>query len=203
MRDQLFARVFPFALRVARFRAAVIVAVLGLRPSDKEDFVQDVLFHAWLQLAAFDPTRSSLRTFCNRVIQNKAASIIEKHVAQKRDCRRCRASLDEQCDVDHSAGTKSSPVDVWTDTSLYTFDNLELGIDVERVIARMPSELRHLARSLMLENSTEISRTLGLSRATVYRRIRQIREHFTEAGLQKYVSGNERRRSANHTRVAA
>ena len=64
---------------------------------------------------------------------------------------------------------------------------VELAVDVARVIECLPGELAIVARMLLDgEPDTVVARRLGISRATLYRRIGQLRQVFRQAGLDGY-----------------
>ena len=65
---------------------------------------------------------------------------------------------------------------------------LILCIDVNRAINRLPAKLAHVANLLASGMpAVEAAQHLQISRATLYRRIGQLRRVFREAGLHGYV----------------
>jgi hypothetical protein len=62
-----------------------------------------------------------------------------------------------------------------------------LRLDVERLVNGLPPELVSVARLLLEgESNVEVAGRLGLSRASLYRRIAQLRQIFRNAGLDSY-----------------
>jgi hypothetical protein len=74
-------------------------------------------------------------------------------------------------------------------------DRLPLSIDVARLVTRLPKELACICGLLMaLQSPCEVAAKARISRATLYRRIGQIRAEFAVAGLPDYLqSRNERK----------
>ena len=63
----------------------------------------------------------------------------------------------------------------------------DLSIDLGRVIASLPPELRTLCERLQTESVTEISRDTGIPRGTIYESIKKLRAIFEDAGLRDYL----------------
>ena len=63
----------------------------------------------------------------------------------------------------------------------------DLSIDLGRVIASLPPELRTLCQRLQTESVTEISRDTGIPRGTIYESIKKLRAIFEDAGLRDYL----------------
>jgi hypothetical protein len=75
----------------------------------------------------------------------------------------------------------SSPLVDWS--ALSSWEREELRIDVAKVISSLPDKLAGIARLLMSVSAIEAGRQLGIPRATLYRRIADIREAFAAAGF--------------------
>ncbi len=60
--------------------------------------------------------------------------------------------------------------------------SVELSLDVEHILSRLPSEIQDTARRLMEGNVCQVARQTGLSRRTIRDRARIIREAFEAAG---------------------
>ena len=127
-----------------------------------EDLEQEGMVACWRAIAHFNPTRASLRTFMERVVVARMASL---HRA-----RHCRPRFQPLEDDQHHVGS------AWA-------GEIELRSDVQRVLDTLPERDRRLAVTLMEHNPAEASRLMGIARSTVYERIRHIRIVFGDAGL--------------------
>ena len=60
-------------------------------------------------------------------------------------------------------------------------------MDTAHVMDSLGDDLRDLCERLRSQTPTEIHRETGMSRSSLYERIKQIRARFIEAGLDQYV----------------
>lgn len=161
MPEAAFRQAYSIALRAARARSAVAVATAGLPVDEREDLEQEALIRMWRALPHYDPTRASLRTFMERVIANRLASLLR---ARRRQLR--PVPLHGQC--------------------LATRDGIpmvEFRSDLRRVEGSLAKRDRRLLLLLMEYTPTEASRELGVARSTIYMSIRRIRAVLQAAGL--------------------
>jgi RNA polymerase sigma factor (sigma-70 family) len=161
---RFFEDTYPMIRRVAGARAAAAAKACGLSDDERADFEQDAALQVWRKLAAFDPTRSSLKTFIERIITNQMASSIRRVRAKKRQV------LPDEC----------TPTQVDTEV-----DSIHLRIDVLRVLDGLRPGQRDICRMLADHSAIEVSRRAGISRAAVYRMIGHLRVVFIEAGLDR------------------
>ncbi len=161
MPEAAFQQAYPIALRAAQVRSAACVATAGLPAAEREDLEQEALMWVWRALPHYDPSRSSLRTFIERVIANRFASLLR---ARRRQLR--LVPLEDQ----HLATRDGIPM-------------VEFRSDLQRVEGSLPECDRRLLPLLMEYNPTDASRELGIARSTVYQRIRRIRAAFADAGF--------------------
>jgi RNA polymerase sigma factor (sigma-70 family) len=162
-RPRLFDDAYPVIRRVAGVRAAAVARTCGLSDDERADLVQDAALRVWRDLAGFDPSRSSLKTFIERIIANQMTSSVRRLRAEKRqavlsECQPTRVD----CEV----------------------DRINLRIDVLRVLNVLRPRQRDLCRMLTDHSASDVSRSVGISRATVYRMIGHLRVVFIEAGIQ-------------------
>ncbi len=59
---------------------------------------------------------------------------------------------------------------------------IDLALDIEVVLSRLPPAVQETARELRTGNISEVARRLGLSRRTIRDRVGQLREAFVRAG---------------------
>ncbi|MGH9868607.1 MAG: sigma factor [Candidatus Polarisedimenticolia bacterium] len=171
-----------------RNRARFICTAAGLPAHEAEDLEQDLRLHLLRQRTLHDPGKGRWSTFARTVIQRKAAALLQKATAQRR-ARWCEAaSLDEGfSETQH--GSDSFDLQGYlalTSPANRGFDaDTNLRVDLNRALDRMQPGQRDLAKSLMVERVSEVSKRTGIPRSTLYERIAEIRSHFRENGIHR------------------
>ena len=155
-----FEDVCPLIQRAAAVRLAAAVATGTATPQDCEDLEQEALLAAWRALRSFDPSRASLRTFIERVVAARFASLMRA---------RRKKPTPEPIQEHHLIGLDGIPA-------------VEFRVDFQTACASLGKADRRLATLLSPFSPTEASRTMGISRSTVYEGIRRIRVAFENAG---------------------
>lgn len=156
-----FLAIYPLARRSVGVRSAAAVALASLPPTEREDLEQEALIAVWQAMPHYDASRASLRTFVERVIATRFASLMR--------VRRWRPTF-EPVKEQHMVGLDGIPL-------------LEFRTDFQRVSASLAERDRSLAELLVDHSPTEASRVLRVSRSTVYEGIRRIRIAFADAGF--------------------
>jgi DNA-directed RNA polymerase specialized sigma24 family protein len=181
-------QVDPAILRLARFKGHQLAGKFGFARHDDEDIQQDLLLDYLRRSRSFESHRCSRRTFGQRVINNRVATLIEAQKAACRDHRVQRISLDQS--PDDQTDSNLPRLDqilfrVAKPCSQRSADSqLNLRLDVERILIRLPSALVSICRLVMAcDSAMDVAATAGISRATLYRRLGQVRAAFAEAGL--------------------
>jgi DNA-directed RNA polymerase specialized sigma24 family protein len=105
-----FLEAYPFSRRAAEVRSIATASANGPMILDREDVEQQAIVGLWRAFPSFDPSRSSWRTFVERVIASRVTSVLRFHHAAK-----CRP--------------------VFFDTpATMEYEPIEVRIDVERVL---------------------------------------------------------------------
>ena len=192
--DQHDHEIDPYAIQIIKFKARRLVGKVGFTASDRADLEQELILDLLHRLPKYDCNRAQLSTFISRVVEHKSADLIKAQMAGIRDYRRCRCSLNDRfededgrsveridtLDQEHSGphtGTQSRP----------SYERHFLAIDVVQVLEKLPPELRDLCQRLATETVTEISRSTGVPRGTLYESIKRLRQIFKDAGLKDYL----------------
>ena len=162
MVEATFEQAYPIAARAAKVRATAAVVSGAILVADREDIEQEGLTACWLALPQFDPARASLRTFIERVIASRIASLM-------RAARRSPASVSL-----NAAGPQ--PVDSRAELQ-------ELHADIARLSSAFEFHDRQLTLLLLEHSPAEAGRMLGLPRSTVHDRILRLRRRFVAAGF--------------------
>ena len=154
-----------------------------------DDLVQELSLDFLLRRPKYDPAKSSPDTFTVRIVGNKIASLLRARRAQARDFRRNECSLDEL--VDSGEGTpvaRHETVDEQARRDGRRPEELHhLGQDIQTVLDALPGDLRRLCIQLQSMTVSEIARSAGVPRTTIYESSRRLRGHFTAAGLADYL----------------
>ena len=162
MAEPTFEQAYPIAVRAAKVRATAAVVSGAILMADREDFEQESLTACWRALPQFNPCRASLRTFIERVVASRSASLI-------RTARRSPAFLPLN-DIEPRAENSETEIQ-------------QLYADVERISSAFGGSDRQLILLLLEYSPAEAGRMLGLPRSTVHERIVRMRRSFLAAGL--------------------
>ncbi len=191
----------PEMVKLIKGRAYTLSTGYGHIPEDREDMEQDMALQLLSALATYNPEKSKLQTFANRVIDYWTSVQARKWQASCRDYRARGVSLDEPCMGED--GERTTLGDVLREDEALGFaealgciDAVELKIEVEKAMATLSPQLRQLCRSLMNQSVADLCRSHNVSRGRVAFQIKKIRKAFQNAGLgsavQKKVRQNQR-----------
>ena len=165
-------------------------SLLGMQVEDVE---QELMLHIHRRLPQFDPCRSSIRTFTDRIARNCIANLAEAAYAQKRGSGFEILASDAMA---FNGDDGSSPIGSDQEAVLDTEHQvgfapeafLNLRIDLWRAFDRLPPTLRTCLLGLFDNTVSAAARRAGVSRATTYSRIAALRERLRAAGLHDYVA---------------
>jgi hypothetical protein len=152
---------------VVRRKARQLVGKTGLTAQDLPDLEGDLALDLVARMADYDPARADRDRFVRMVIARAAAKLLRHRRAARRDTRRV-------------VPLESDPVDPASDVS-------PLRLDVADAVAALPPELRAVAVRLARAPVAAVARQCGVSRDTIYSRVRAIRRHFEGRGLRDYL----------------
>jgi DNA-directed RNA polymerase specialized sigma24 family protein len=82
--SDIFRSAYPLALRAARAYSARWRDVLRAGGLDREDLESSCISEVWRNIGRFDSSKSSFRTFVERIVASKTASFLRKCQAHKR-----------------------------------------------------------------------------------------------------------------------
>lgn len=164
MVNATFLDAYPIALRAAKTQAMAAVSSGIIPASDREDFEQEGVVACLRALPRFDPARASLRTFIERVVAARLASLVRQ--ARRRP--------------------ETVPVDMlcWLPVECKAARR-ELRMSIDRVVANLRTDDRELVQLLCDISPAEASRRLGIPSSTLHDRILRLRRRFTRAGLDR------------------
>lgn len=177
----------PYAVQLVRFKARQLSRHPFFGPDGVEDLEQEMMIHLHRKMPAFDPNRASLNTFIARVVENRAASLAAMASAQSRNAGHPDISWEEMRESGHGDEAEAS-VDPAFHPAMEEPDAMAASIDLRRCIQRLSREQRRLCQMLPFHPSSAISREMGWSRATYFRRVASLRETFRQAGLGNFMA---------------
>lgn len=154
-----------FAQQRANYHAERLARQYHLKANDKEDIRQELLLRVHRKQRGYDPRRSSPHTFTSRAF-DWAAAWIERDLCQDR--RRARRLWAVRRRLIQRASWQRGPCPPPGAKTAMT--------ELLEAIDRLPDDQRELAMCLMTGTPTQVARTLGVNRSTVYRRRDQLRE---------------------------
>ncbi len=154
----------PFVVRQAEIRASRMVGNYGFTRDDWSDLRQELLLEYVRRSPRFNSERGDHRGFTCGILQNRAAKLA---------ARRSRTESFEQ----------PGPEADWSRLASCDSTNLDLRLDIQKIVSRLPIHLRILARQLCEMDPADVRRQAGRSRSRVHQWIGEIRAAFVHAGL--------------------
>jgi RNA polymerase sigma-70 factor (ECF subfamily) len=183
-----------YPVRLITFKAKQLTAHPGFSEADREDLEQELLLDLLRRQPKYDPSRAQNSTFVARVVEHRAATLIEERKAGLRDYRLQAFSLNDHIEDEDGVRCERSETFDLDDYLLRTgrqsrsSDELrDLGIDVHSVVDQLPPKLRDMCQRLMRDSITDVSRETGIPRSTLYGIIDKVRAAFKNAGLEDYL----------------
>ena len=160
--------------------------------SDLEDLEQELMIDLLSKLIHYDSSKSSLQTFTQNIIENKASNMIRDISRKKRGSQMAICSLYEPIGVGDNKDEAYLLIDtISADSSFYEYSisdltrQLEFEFDVRQVINKLPDNLGKLLQIMTVAEIAEETRT---SRNTVYKALKMLRTIFADSNLQDYLS---------------
>jgi RNA polymerase sigma factor (sigma-70 family) len=177
--------------RTIHFRAERLARSGAVPVMDADDIAQDLRLDLFRRAEQFDPGRASFATFADRVTAHRIATLATP-TAQRR-AEREMLSLDapvKRADGSdrETLGDMLAASDALAGPGSAEHDcTVAMRHDVRRLLRALSPACSMVAVALAHMTPTEIARTLGLHRSTVYARITAIREAAAAMGLGEYV----------------
>ncbi|MBI2717212.1 MAG: hypothetical protein HYX36_00390 [Rhizobiales bacterium] len=188
MRPSISPEDLKFLLHEAELVARRLIRTLALSQADLDDVRQDLLADLIARLPAFDAERGSLGAFANVVLTNRAHRLAERVRRERGLSGVGTLSLDEVVgaaegltrgdltpEADGFAAVLGQPVNAAAVT--------EQRIDAERGLGVLRPDDRSLCAALSHTTIDRLAKSGRGSRASLYRRVKEIRFAFTAHGL--------------------
>lgn len=162
---------FPeFVPGLIRRKVRQMIRSSHYQSQDAEDLQQELSLHLVERLPRFDPQRGSINAFVNTVLERRASTLKWDRWCAKRDDHRCLSfedDLPERGDFQQQERQR------------------DLALDLRQALATLPEPLRELAERLKTHAISEIAREFRLSRTTIYKRLRDLRQSLENTGWKQ------------------
>lgn len=187
-----------YAVKLVRFKAWQLAGQYGFSLSDQPDLEQHFMCVLVRSLPRHDPAKAKIETFIAAVVNTAAAEIIRTQKTGKRGHGLKILSLDKESEEkdsykitpSESKRLNEDSYNLLTGKSNFTRSrHLTLQIDLNRAAESLPDNLKDLCLRLLTSTVSEIARERGISRDSVYRDIKAIRNIFENIGLREYLRG--------------
>ncbi len=167
--------------REASVAAARLVRQLRLPGHERDDLSQDLLVDVFARLKSFDPARDTFGAFVGVVVVHQAARLSSR--VRRRRVVFAPMSAD---DLLSRAGSAVTGPEETADVLRQPADRLaavELRLDLERALSTLSRSDIALCGDLAERTPTELSREGTGARASLYRRVHEIRLHLLSVGI--------------------
>ena len=190
--ENRFDGIDPYAAKLIRYKARQLVRRSEFSQSDQEDIEQEIVLDLLYRLPRYDPRRAQRNTFIARIIEHKVAALIDYRRAAKRDFLREGASLNRDI-ADGEGRTTDAIQTVDQETYLRRLgipfrpqrDEVDLRLDLESALQRLPEDLRSLCEMLRSMSVQEIATAVGIPRPSVYDAIKRVKARLVEEGFEE------------------
>ena len=159
-----FEGAYALALRISIYHASRVIRSCGLPRDFRDDLTLEALLRCWRRFGAFEASRGPLGAYLDLIVTSEMTSMMRSMHSQR------------------SGQFRKDPLEYVLGLAA-PHDGADLRTDVKRVLAGVSPLDRRVAGFLTYYSATETSRSLGVSRAKVYRAIGRLRVAFTAAGF--------------------
>jgi DNA-directed RNA polymerase specialized sigma24 family protein len=172
-------------LREATTAARGLLRKLGLPNCEHEDLRQDLLVDLIARFKWFDPGRGTLGGFAGTITRHRARRLVNR-ICRERAIFVPISRDDSPSNRNEARSHDTAKADGYVGVPRQSYDAcavIERRLDLSRALRALgPSDL-NLCAKLIERTPTEISRSGELSRASLYRRLRNIRRRLLAEGF--------------------
>ena len=182
-----------FTRDLIRRKIKQLIGRAGFTLHDREDIEQDLYVRVLQSWPRFNPDVAHRNAFITTVVERYVANILRNKQAAKRDHRRI-SSLNVMITVTDEGPTELAQTigEREQDARLFRqcrseVELIQLELDIEKLLAELPAELRNLAVDMKTKSIAEIARERGVPRTTLNEHVRKLLQRFEQAGLRDYL----------------
>lgn len=187
-----------FAANLIRQKARQLVRRPEFTKSDGPDLQQEMRLRVIEAFPKFNSEVAHWNAFVTAVIERHVATILEYETAEKRFDEDGVESLNTLvADIDGNMVQRAQTIGqehrdrLTCEKTPAATDISDLRLELERVSAELPPDLREVFEGLKTHTASELARKLGLPRQSLVNRARKLRAIFEEHGLQDYLGDVE------------
>jgi len=159
-----------------RCKSGQILWQACLPRSEREDVEQTLTLLLLRRLSKYDAAQGNRDVFVRMVLRQATVNVLRYYRAAKR--------AGPVVSLDALLGTESGePIESALCADPGTGDQADAAIDLTVALLALPEELRAIAQELRTHTKTEAARVLGIHRATLNERVKEIRAAFEARGL--------------------
>ena len=175
-----------YAVQCIQYKAKQLVGKAGFTEADRDDLEQEMIFDLLRRLPQFDPARAQRNTFIARVVEHCAATLVERVAAPCRGGGMTFVSFEERMAMGQDGSDINPGPDLPLASSVpHPASSINLAIDLNAAVDQLPEELRRFCEILGSDSPSDARRKAGMSRATFFRRLAEVRSRFQKAGLNQ------------------
>lgn len=179
-------------IRRIRYLANKLTRQNAVPGMEREDYEQDLVLDLLKRIGRHDPTRASLETFAERIIDHRVATITRpcaRLLAERRQVSldAILAPEDDQQSAHPVSDLAESPMGSVGDDAADVESRLGLRFDLERFVGSLPPALRMCVDVLRADSISGGAQSAGLHRSTIYERLSRLRAEAAAIGLQEYL----------------
>ena len=185
-----YGGVDSYAAFFIAYKAKMLVRSPFFTREDFEDLQQELMLaylHAWPN---FDESKGNPKSFIKAVVNNCAGMIIREAESQMRWTGQKEMSLSTIIGDDDSAMEMmdiiSGEHSIWGDAfSSSSHLAVEQNIDIQRLLADMPEDIRMTYELLKDQSITEAAKATGIPRTTLSSKAKRLRRYLEELRLKE------------------
>ncbi len=190
MAKNRYSGVDSYAAFFIAYKAKILTKMPIFTPEDFDDLQQELMLaylHAWPE---FDPARGDRRSFIKTVVNTKVLMLVRDMERQKRWTGARAVSLSAPVGDGDDAVTLADTIDhesgLWGDVFREESQHFaEHRMDVGRMLAAMPDDLRQTYNLLSEYGVSEAAALLGIPRTTMSSRLKKLRKFIEDFMAQK------------------
>ena len=190
MSTNRYGGVDSYAAFFIAYKAKTLTRSPFFTADDFEDLQQELMLaylHAWPK---FDKNKGNPKSFIKAVVNNCAGMIIREAESQMRWTGQKELSLSTIIGSDDSTTEMmdliSGDHSVWGDPfESLSHQTIEMNMDIQRVLAEMPEDIRMTYELLKNQSITEAAQSTGIPRTTLSSKAKRLRQYLEDLALKE------------------
>lgn len=190
MAKNRYSGVDSYAAFFVAYKAKTLTRMPMFTADDFEDIQQELMLAYLLGWPDFDPSKGDRRSFIKSVVNDRACRLIRDAERQKRWTGVREISLSSPVGIEDDNTALVDTIDhergLWGDVFQGQSQRVaEQAMDIQRMLAAMPEDLRQTYQALSEHNASEAARQLKIPRTTLNSRLKKLRKFVHEYLMQK------------------